>query len=225
MSSESAGRSLRLASTYLDAKLAVIRAGYYPEIRWRPKRIDRLTEPVFLREAAWVVLSSGMRETVIRRKFEAISAAFHNWKSAELIRADSAACEKAALRHFGHLRKIRAIATIATLVAQRGFARLKADLRTDPFETLRGLPYMGPATLRHLAKNIGFDVPKPDRHLIRIAEAARFESVDQLCRAISSIVGDQVSVIDSVLWRYATLRAEYVTDFRHSGDLLPHERH
>ena len=217
MSSDVAsGREIRLAFRYLDAKLEVIRAGFCSEITSEPSHISRLTETAFLREAAWVVLSSGMREAVVRRKFDAISDAFYGWRSAALIQARAQECESLAAVHFAHSAKLHAITTIAARVANRGFAQFKAELQDDPIESLSKLPFMGPATTRHLAKNIGYDVVKPDRHLIRIAEAAQFESVDSLCRAISSLVGDRVSAIDSVLWRYATLRSDYVNDFRES---------
>lgn len=91
--------------------------------------------------------------------------------------------------------------------------RFKAELQDRPIEALRSLPFMGPATTRHLAKNIGFDVVKPDRHLLRIAAVAQFSSPDELCRAISALVGDRLSVVDSVLWRYATLRSDYLDAF------------
>src|SRR5204862_28581 len=33
-------------------------------------------------------------------------------------------------------------------------------------------PYIGPVTCWHLAKNVGMDVVKPDRHLVRMAQAS-----------------------------------------------------
>lgn len=207
---------VRVALKYLDAKLTVIRAGFVAEINEKPPEVATLTEAAFLREAAWVVLSAGMREAVIRRKFEGVSCAFYNWESASLIRDCAEQCEAAAAVHFGNAAKLRAITTIARHIAESGFDRFKTDLRERPIESLGRLPFMGPATTRHLAKNIGFDVVKPDRHLVRIAAAAQFSSADELCHAISSVVGDRLSVVDSVLWRYATLRPDYLEAFRES---------
>jgi hypothetical protein len=209
-------RHVCLALKYLDAKIEVIRAGFVLEIRGERPLVLHLSETDFLREAAWVVLSAGMRESVIRRKFEAVSHAFFDWRSASLIRDRAEQCEVAAAVHFGNVAKLRAITTIATHVAESGFDRFKTDLRERPIESLGRLPFMGPATTRHLAKNIGFDVVKPDRHLLRIAAAAQFSSADELCHAISSVVGDRLSVVDSVLWRYATLRRDYLEAFRES---------
>jgi hypothetical protein len=60
----------------------------------------------------------------------------------------------------------------------------------------------GPVTVWQLAKNLGFDVPKPDRHLVRIAEQLGFSSPSQLCGAIADVSGEAVKVIDLVIWRY-----------------------
>lgn len=39
------------------------------------------------------------------------------------------------------------------------------------------------------------------------------ESADQMCRVISEIVGDSVSVVDLVFWRYATITSSYDREF------------
>jgi len=43
--------------------------------------------------------------------------------------------------------------------------------------------------------------------------AARFSEVDQLCNCIASFVGDDVSKVDTVLWRFATLDRNYLARF------------
>ena len=53
-------------------------------------------------------------------------------------------------------------------------------------------------------------VAKPDRHLVRIAEGVGYDSPQQLCDVVSEIVGDPVSVVDIVTWRYATLKGDFV---------------
>jgi hypothetical protein len=56
-----------LAVLYLTAKERVIEAGFADEIDWQEKvSLEDLDESTFLRESAWVVLSSGFRETVLR---------------------------------------------------------------------------------------------------------------------------------------------------------------
>lgn len=201
------GDGLRaLACAYLEIKRTVIEAGYASEIDWQEDvSLGHLTETEFLRQAAWVVLSSGMRESVIRRHFEEITIAFLDWRSAGVILANETACRSAALRVFGHTGKINAILSIATHIVANGFQLVHERLFTHGIEHLRELPYLGPVTSLHLAKNIGIAVAKPDRHLCRIAKTLNYASPAKLCDDIARLVPDPIGVVDLVLWRYATL--------------------
>ena len=50
---------------------------------------------------------------------------------------------------------------------------------------LERFPFLGPATSRlHFAKNLGFPISKPDRHLIRISNRFGFSSPILFCKAI-----------------------------------------
>lgn len=203
-----------MAKKYLAAKELVITEGYEGEIYWQDKvRLTQTTESDFLRESAWVVLSSGMRETVIRRKFLAISAAFHFWHSADRISMNSDACRTQALGFFRHRGKIEAIVTIAEKISRYGFKDFRKQLETQGVEFLRSLPFIGPATSYHLAKNLGLDVVKPDRHLLRLAAATGYPTPHKLCQDISEEVGERLAVVDLVLWRFATLKRDYVSFF------------
>jgi hypothetical protein len=205
----------RLASAYMWAKRHVIEAGYAYEIDWQDAvAFDSITEKDFLREAAWVVLSCGMRESVIRGKFRAISLAFLEWESAEQIVTHRGACYEAALRYFNHSKKIEAILQIAEHVSESKFPVVQNFVQRDGVDYLMRLPYMGPATSRHFAKNIGLSMAKPDRHLKRIATKAGYLSPQLMCSDIADLVGDKVAVIDLVLWRYATLHKNYLDLFR-----------
>ena len=42
---------------------------------------------------------------------------------------------------------------------------------------------------------------------------AGYASPSAMCRRIAEVVGDKDSVVDLVLWRYATLDREYLTTF------------
>jgi len=207
-------RTERLVAAYMTAKESVIEAGYAAEIDWQHQLdFNSVTEKDFLRESAWVVISVGMRETVVRAKFPAISRAFLGWASARAIVRRSARCRQLALSVFAHEGKIKAILTLAREVSQTGFAGVRERIQEDGTDYLQSFPYLGPATSCHLAKNLGINVTKPDRHLLRIAERAGYSAPDTMCRHISEIVGDKDSVVDLVLWRYATLNRQYLTTF------------
>jgi hypothetical protein len=203
-------RQRRAVEFYIKAKQAVIVEGFAAEIDWQNQlRFSRITESDFLREAAWVVLSSGMREVVIRKIFQPISAVFYAWESATQIVNDSQKCRTLALSLFAHQQKIDAIITIAQIISSQGFENFKKCIQHDGVRFIQSLPFMGPATSCHLAKNLGLDIVKPDRHLLRLAAAAGYESPKRLCEDISASVGDRLSVVDLVMWRFATLNPNY----------------
>lgn len=195
-----------LISAYLTAREHVVDAGYGAEIDWQDsKRIGDVDESAFLREAGWVVLSTGLAESVVRIVFPRVSAAFLDWKSGDAIAGARDTCVAAGLRGFAHRGKIEAIAAIAVHVAAIGFESFHADLMARGSDLLMEFDYLGPATSRHLAKNIGLDVVKPDRHLIRAAAAAGCTSPDELCSIVSAATGDRLGTVDLVFWRYGTL--------------------
>lgn len=200
----------RLVEAYLTAYEHVVEAGFGAEIDWQEQQcIDAVTETDFLRETAWVILSAGMRESVIRDRFACVSDAFLEWTSARAIVRSKERCIQRGLYAFNHQGKIRAIGDVAAFVETTGFYTFVESLRVDGLSELQRLPFIGPVTRYHLAKNLGLDVVKPDRHLVRIAEAAGFIDPDTMCRQIAAVTGDRLATIDVVLWRYATIRPAY----------------
>lgn len=200
---------------YRHARRKVVDAGYEWEIEWQANRdLGRITETEFLREAAWIILSAGFRESVVRRHFGAISDAFLDWSDAKTISQEIEACREKAMEVFGNERKIGAIAEIVARVAEDGMDYIKEQIRAEGVNFLQKLPYVGPTTVYHLAKNIGFDVIKPDRHLVRMAEASGHSSPMEMCSRVAKVVGESLSVVDVVLWRYATITSNYESEFR-----------
>src|SRR5258708_2795390 len=188
-----------LASAYVNAKMKGLAAGYVHEIIWQKNvRTEDLTERDLLRECAWVILSSGMSESVVRKKFSGIGEAFFEWSSAEVIVRHHTQCVNSALPLFGHKRKIEAIAQCARIIYEKGFELVRKELTSNPIDALQQFPYIGPATSYHVAKNIGFPVAKPDRHLCRIAELSGYQNPSDLCKALAEYIGDPVAVVDIV---------------------------
>ena len=107
---------------------------------------------------------------------------------------------------FRNESKLRAIAKLAMAVGSDGFQKVKAKLQKDPTSYLTQFSYLGNITACHLAKSLGFQFSKPDRHLQRIAQDSGYGGrVDELCEEISRQSGDNVAVVDLVLWRAAVL--------------------
>lgn len=204
-----------LREAFVFAHTFTAQNGYSNEIEWQTSlSLEYLDEETFLREYAWVVLTSGMREAVVRKKFPSISRCFYCWRSTSHIARNPEACVRAALHVYRHEQKIRAIAHTATYLAGEDFSKFKEKLRTCPLLTLRSLPYIGPITQFHLAKNIGLDFAKPDRHLVRIARLFDYPSVEDFCQAVAKEVGTRVTVVDLVFWRFASLNTGYLEALR-----------
>ncbi len=206
-------------SKYFFAKTIVIDEGYLEEISWQSDlRFDDLDESSFLKELAWVVLSSGMKERVIRNLFGMISNCFFDWKSAKLIVDNEDQCFYEAIRYFNNKPKISAIIDSAWKINSIGFSQLKKMVRENPIETLQEFSYIGPITVYHLAKNIGLPLAKPDRHLTRIAKLEGYSDVQTFCNEISKISGDSIPVVDIVLWRFATIEKDYLNVLSEVGN-------
>ena len=196
---------------YLDVKKIVIDAGLEQELEWQARvEIANVCESDFLSEAAWVILSAGMRESVIRSIYPMIFNAFGGFQSASQVVNNREKCFAGAFSVFRNRRKIQAILDLSERVADEGFEAVKLGIRSVGVEYLYRLPFMGPATAAHLAKNIGLSVCKPDRHLVRIARCLGYSSASLLCEEIANTCGDKASVVDLVLWRFATLHKKYL---------------
>jgi len=185
------------------ARERVLSSKFKLEYEWQQNlEVQDLTEREFLKEAAWVVINSGFKESTARKHFGNISLAFGDWESAFHITAHRELCINCGLSAFRNERKIVAIADIAEIVFQYGFDKIHRDLSDDPISSLSKFPYIGPITVWHLAKNLGCDVAKPDRHIVRLAETYGYDCVQAFCRDIANETGEKVNVVDIVLWRY-----------------------
>ena len=172
---------------YKKAKDEVIVHGYDKEVDWATKvRFDKMTLENFSHEYVWVVCNSGMRNQVAKKIFDRFM------KSGDL-------------KYIGHPHKKHSIKTLFEK-GKEWFDKLKSyDTTEQRLEYLETLPHIGPITKYHLAKNLGIQVAKPDRHLVRLAKHFDFKTAQELCEFISKHVGDNIITVDVVLWRYSNL--------------------
>lgn len=200
-----------LAPIYFSIKRDLIENGFAGEIDWQDElNLEQVSESDFLREASWVILSSGMAYYVVNGLFSKIAEAFHYWKSAELIIKESKDCRKKALKHFAHNQKIDAILFLASYVAENGFEYVRSEVRLKGLNFLQQFPYLGPATSSHLAKNIGLRFAKPDRHLDRISKLFGYSCPNDMCDGIAQNFDENIAVVDLVFWRFASLHKNYL---------------
>ena len=193
----------RAAQLYTAAREYVAVAGLEHEIRWqRDLKLEEFTETDLLREGAWVILCSGFREASVRGVFNYLSLCFFDFEDASKIASAGATCTNAARVGFKNLLKLRAIVRMAEQIVTIGFDRFKERVLSDPVSELQVIPFIGPITAVHLAKNLGLDSAKPDRHLLRASLALGYSSPLALCDSLSQMFNEQVNVVDLILWRY-----------------------
>lgn len=171
--------------TYLDLKASLIERGYSAEIDWAESVKPCTNANDFAREAIWVVLNAGMKEQVARGIWNRIRPALDDGLPIEGL--------------FKHRLKVRAINEIWV---NRVLMFAMYQEAADKISFLESLPHIGPVTKFHLARNLGADVCKPDRHLVRIAAP---ETPDTLCQRIADATGDRIGLVDCVIWRAANL--------------------
>lgn len=162
---------------------AVVRAGYGETIDWAENIRPPADADAFAREAIYVIANSGMRTSVALLIVERCLGAIAEAQSVATV--------------FGHPGKVAAIDTIWRDREQLFAAFLACD---DPVAFCATLPWVGPVTSRHLAKNLGADVAKNDVHLQRLADREAI-SVDELCARLATQTSYRVATIDTLLWR------------------------
>ncbi len=203
-------RKSKAIDLYRRAEHSVQAAGFAWEIEWQRERcLKPFSERDLLRESAWVILCSGFREATVRKVFDYISLCFCDWESSIEIARNRSACIATASSRFRNGKKIDAIARVADLVTESGFDQVFRLIQSDPIKHLQKLPFIGPVTSWHLAKNLGLDVAKNDRHLARMAAGLGYADAHDLCGEVSDATGELVSVIDVVLWRFAAITPKF----------------
>lgn len=162
---------------------AVRAAGYTPAIERSEAAVPPVDADEFAGQAIYVICNSGMRNSTALQIFERCMAALLAGSSASTV--------------FGHPGKSAAIDAIWT-DRERYFAEYRVC--PDPVAFCGSLPWVGPITKYHLAKNFGGNFAKADVHLKRLADAEDSTAQD-LCERLATATGYRASTIDLILWR------------------------
>lgn len=134
---------------------------------------------------AFVVVNSGMKATVARGIFDRL------WPAV--------LAGRPARSEFGHPGK--ALAIDLGWILRRVWWKVARELQGDALVAwCQTRPWVGPITKYHLAINLGADVCKPDRWLVRLAEGHR-ETCAALCQRLARDTGLRVATVDVLLWR------------------------
>jgi hypothetical protein len=175
----------KLVDLYIDAKLFIKKSKYADELAYVNQRtVDSVTQSDFFREYVYVVLNTGMKNQVAQKMYE------------RFCNSDDPI---STVKHKG---KRKAIAEFAD--HQDEFFRNFKEA-TNKLMFLETLPFIGSITKYHLARNLGVDCAKPDRHMTRLAKTFGFTDVQAMCEEIKKATGDRIGTIDVILWRACNL--------------------
>ena len=178
-----------LMQFFYTAYAYVVDAGYKHEIYWCDRvRFETTTIDDFFREYVWAVLNAGMREQAARSIFQ---------KYMETM-------DTTTIRHEGKRKAIEHVLDNCKVYYDQ---LLSSD---DKIEWFASLSWIGHITKYHLARNLGIDAVKPDRHLVRLAEQFGYETPLKMCEAIHEETSERIGVVDVILWRYCNLRPNYI---------------
>ena len=175
----------RLLMFFYNAHEYVVQLGYEYEIDWcRNTSLNNITAAGFFSEYVWCVLNAGMKEQVASR----IYSRYMNSLDISII------------RHKGKREAIKHVFDNRNMYFDKF---VKSD---NKVEFLKTLPWIGDVTKYHLARNLGVDVVKSDRHLVRLAKHFGYETPLDMCNVIQNETDERLGIIDLILWRYCNLR-------------------
>lgn len=207
--------TISIKRLYECIKDQVEEAGYHRDIVYYQTRdLDAVTPASFLGELAYVILNSGMKNHVVEIHWGRFMKAFDGFSDLPSLVKKRQAVKKEAMGVFKNQKKVDAILDAVKIVNDESWDTIREELKEKGINYLTRFGYIGDVTKFHLAKNIGYDCIKPDRHLVRCAKAAGYDHPEDMCLAIATEVGDTLSVIDYIIWRYcADIEKDYLDQF------------
>ena len=183
-----------------------VRENFPEDLEWSEDVIHTdlkdVTKQWFYSEYVHCVYCAGFSVRTVRMKEAAIREAYYDYDPVKVAanpdEVRRRAMKKACIRN---KRKVDAIIKAAPIINQLewpGFL-YKAKENINVFKTL---PYIADVLKYHLARNIGFNVIKPDVHIARIAKYYGLDPFE-MCDMLSERMGLPRHTVDSILWRAA----------------------
>lgn len=163
-----------------------------------PIILDQMTMQDFYRQYAYVVYNSGFNNSVIEMKWPRLLQAYRDFHVVYVSNFPERVYSEA-MQIIGHEGKVRAIVDTAKIIRTLGWPKFKEEVKVD-FMTLKRFPFIADKTVYHLARNMGFDTIKPDRHLKKMA-ARYFLDPFTMCNRIKDETGLSLHMIDTIIWR------------------------
>ena len=189
---------------FINAFMRVVECGYGDEVVYirELKPIEQQTHEDFRREFVWVILNSGFKEQYARVIFDRFWDAINGKTAVEN-----------PFSVIAHAGKRKAIIECFAKSPDWWIILQNCHTPETQIEFIRTLPWMGGKALGyHLARNLGIDTVKPDRHLIKLTEHFGYSSPLEMCKDIQAnlnggmfLTKEKLGTIDVILWRSMNL--------------------
>lgn len=191
---------------YFTKALAFAKAHYAEEMAFiASMTLDRVTPELFFREYIWVVHATGFSAKAVGKFMPRLVEAYGPLDA--LADEDFVQAMARVKDVCNNVPKARAVHSTARLlrdgIRRAGWDEFKDESLSSP-EKLQKLPFIGPITRFHLARNIGIlECVKPDLHLVRMAEHWGFKDCVEMCEAVRP-EGMPLGIVDLALWYMAS---------------------
>lgn len=172
---------------------------------------DTISPEFFFNEYIWVVYASGFSSKIVSKLYpkllDAYKPARDEFLDCNKYRIDNEArewCKKKPLSIIANKAKVNAVFEMSgregsILSCFGSWDEYKQSI--DNPTKLQRLPYIGPITCYHLARNLGqLEWVKPDLHLTRLAKHWGFTDPIDMCKTIQKEVNMPLGLIDLVLF-------------------------
>lgn len=180
---------------------------HYPDIlsRYRNLRPEDIGPADFFAEYLWCVYVSGFNSKVVDRKYASLLAAYGPWdhRHGGEVAEEVEDLWPEVKRVIGNRQKFMAVVITRRLLQVYGWDRFRRTFLTS-IPDIGELSYMGKVMRHHLARNIGLDTVKPDRHLVRLAGHFGFDDAHAMCADLAGRHGERIGVVDLILFYAAS---------------------
>ncbi|MCL0059925.1 hypothetical protein M1O20_05555 [Dehalococcoidia bacterium] len=156
---------------------------------------ESISPKYFFEQYIWVVYACNFQVKILEQLEGDLYRAYGDYETFDETR------RVAVLGVINNIRKWNAVYNTAIKLQYLGWHDFKKTYLTG-IDSMTALKFIGPVTKFHLARNLGFDKCKPDRHMCRLKESFGYNSVDEMCRYLAKRYGLQVKEIDLILWKY-----------------------
>ncbi|MCK4265906.1 MAG: DNA-3-methyladenine glycosylase I [Thermoplasmata archaeon] len=183
-----------------------VRENFPEDLEWSERIIHTdlkdVTKQWFYNEYVHCVYCAGFSVRIVRMKQDALREAYYDYDPVK-VAANPEEVRRKAMRKacIRNKRKVDATIKAAGIINKLEWPEFLYQVKEN-INLLKILPYIADVLKFHLARNIGFNLIKPDVHIKRLAKYYGLDPFE-MCEMLSEKMGLPRHTVDSVLWRAA----------------------